>query len=199
MSFTTLKADIADYIHRTDLTTQIPGFIARAENFMFRELNLREIETKVTGTTAGATISLPADFHTLIRITITYGGREITLNKATDHRAYGADVSIPNGYGMEGNVIRFYPAPGTGYAYTLYYKTTMAPLSSTVSTNWLETNAPDLYLYTSVLEAARWSGDDVLINRVAPMIGPMMDSVRMLSERRGIPQRGTLQIKPRRN
>lgn len=199
MSFTSIKADIAAYIHRTDLTAQIPGFISLAENFMFRELNLREIETSVSGTTAAAVITLPTDFHTLVRITITYGGREITLDRATDHRAYGADASIPNRYAMESNALRLYPAPGTGYTYTLYYKATLTPLSSTVATNWLETNAADLYLYTSVLEAARWCQNATLVAMVTPMIAPMLDSVRMLSERKGNPQRGAMQIKPRRN
>ena len=198
MSYTTLQADVADRLHRTDLTAKIPGFIALAEQFMFRELNLREIETSVTGTTSGANIPLPADFHTLIRITVDYGGREITLDKATDHNAYGANSSLPTSYDMQANAIRLYPAPGTGYAYTMYYQPTLAPLSNSVATNWLETNAADLYLNTSVLEAARWCEDDALIARVSPLIGPMMDSVRKLSERKALPQRGTMQIKPRR-
>ena len=198
MSFTTLKAGIADYIHRNDLTTQIPGFIALAENFMFRELNLREIETSVTGTTAGTTIALPSDFHSLVRITVTYGGLEITLDKSTDHNAYGANLGVPASYDMESNAIRLYPAPGTGTAYKIYYRATLAPLSLTVATNWLETNAADLYLYASVLEAARWCENDAVIARVQPMLAPMLDSVRKLSERKGIPLRGTMQIKPRR-
>ena len=198
MSFTTLKADIAAYIHRNDLTTQIPGFIALAENFMFRELNLREIETSVTGTTAGATIALPADFYSLVRITVTYGGREVTLNRAIDNYALTA-VGMPASYSMEGNVFRLYPAPATGYTYTLYYRAILAPLSDTVATNWLETNAGDLYLYTSILEAARWTQNTALMKIVLPMISPMLDSVRALSERKGLPQRGTMQIKPNRS
>ena len=197
MSYSTLKAGIADYLHRTDLTAKIPGFITLAENFMFRELNLREIETKVTGTAISATIALPADFATLIRITVTFGGREITLNRAADNYA-STVVGMPSTYSMEGNVFRLYPAPSSGYSYTLYYKAILAPLSDTVATNWLETNAGDLYLYTSILEAARWSQNTALVTMVMPMIAPMLDSVRMLSERKGLPQRGTMQIKPRR-
>ena len=197
MSYATLKTGIADYLHRTDLTAKIPGFITLAENFMFRELNLREIETKVTATASGATIPLPADFHTLVRITVTFGGREMTLANAVNN-SVSTQVGMPASYSMEGNVFKLYPAPGTGYSYTLYYKTILAPLSDAVQTNWLETNAGDLYLYTSILEATRWTQNTALMGIVMPMIAPMLASVRMLSERKGLPQRGTMQIKPAR-
>ena len=184
MTFATLKTDIAEYLHRTDLTAKIPGFIKLAENFMFRELNLREIETKVTGAVVVAAIGLPADFHTLVRITTTFNGLELALDKSK--------------YNFTGNAFTLSVTPSAGFTYTLYYKAILAPLSDTVATNWLETNAGDLYLYTSILEAARWTQNTALIAIVMPMIAPMLDSVRMLSERKGLPQRGVLQIKPNR-
>ena len=53
MTYTTLKTAIAENMHRTDLTTKIPDFIALAEAFLFRELNIRDLETSTTGTTTG--------------------------------------------------------------------------------------------------------------------------------------------------
>ena len=86
MSFTTLQADIADNIHRTDLTAVIPGFIQRAEAFMFRELNIRDLETSVAGTSTGKLITAPADFAYLVKVISTiYDGRERLLDYLTDY------------------------------------------------------------------------------------------------------------------
>lgn len=196
MSYTTLQADIAGYLHRTDLTAAIPGFIALAEAHMLRELALREVETSVSGVTAGAVITLPADFASLVRLTVTHGGAEYDLDYSAQPQDYASGV--PTSYRMEGTTLRLFPQPTSGYTYTLYYRATIAPLSGTVSTNWLLTNAPDLYLYASCLEGAKHIRDMEQVASLSQMVGPLLDSVRRLSERKGQPARGGMQIKPRR-
>lgn len=197
MTYTTLQTDIAGYLHRADLTTQIPGFISLAESSMLRELGLREVETSVTGVTAGAVIALPADFHSLVRLTVSYGGGEYDLDYSAEPVSYASGV--PTGYRMESNAIRLFAQPGTGYTYTLYYRATIAPLSALVPTNWLLDNAPDLYLYASCLEASKYTRDMEQVASLTNMVGPLLDSVRRLSERKGQPTRGGMQIKPRRH
>lgn len=197
MTYTTLQTDIAGYLHRTDLTAKIPGFIALAESSMLRELGLREVETSVAGVTAGAVIALPADFHSLVRLTVSYGGKEYDLDYGGEPVSY--TNSVPTGYRMESNAIRLLAQPGTGYAYTLYYRATIAPLSALVATNWLLENAPDLYLYASCLEAVRDLRDMEQVAALSQMVPPLIDSVRRLSERKGQPARGGMQIKPRRH
>jgi len=61
--YTTLQATIADYLARSDLTTQIPEFIRLAEDRLVRDLRIRQlIKVAVASTTAGdATVSLPSD------------------------------------------------------------------------------------------------------------------------------------------
>ena len=62
--YTTLQATIADYLARSDLTTQIPEFIRLAEDRLLRDLRIRQmIKVATADTTAGdATVSLPSDF-----------------------------------------------------------------------------------------------------------------------------------------
>jgi hypothetical protein len=63
-NYTDLKASVADYLARTDLTTQIPDFITLAENRLRRDLRLRQmIKVVTTATAAGdSTVALPNDF-----------------------------------------------------------------------------------------------------------------------------------------
>ena len=198
MTYATLKTAIAENTHRTDLTTKIPDFIALAESFLFRELNIRDLETSTTGTTTGGLITLPADFAYLVKITTTYGGREYTLDYGGDPRAETATSGLPYGYVMESGGLRLYPEAGTGYAYTIYYGMDVSPLSGSVSTNWLLDNAYDLYLQSSLIEAYRYTQNTEQEARLSSLVGPMVESVRRMIERKAQPSRGGLQIKPRR-
>lgn len=198
MTYATLQTDIADNLHRTDLTTKIPGFISRAEAFMFRELNVRDLETSATGTTAAGLITLPTDFAYLVKITTTYGGREYTLDYAADPRAETATSGLPYGYTMESGSLRIYPQASTGFAYKIYYGAEVSPLSDSNTTNWLLDNAYDLYLQASLAEAHRWTQDTAEEAKANALIAPMVDSVRRLIERKAQPGRSGLQIKPRR-
>ena len=197
-TYTILKAAIADNLHRTDLTSVIPDFISRAEAFMFRELNVRDLETSTTGTTTGGLITLPTDFSYLVKVTTTYGGREYTLDYASDPYAETAASGLPYGYVMESGGLRLYPSAGTGFAYKIYYGADVSPLSGSVATNWVLDNAFDLYLQASLLEGYRYTQDGEQESRVSALVGPMVDSVRRLIERKAQPGRGSLQIKPRR-
>lgn len=198
MTYATLQTAIADNTHRTDLTAKIPDFIALAEAFLFRELNIRDLETSTTGTTTGGLITLPADFAYLVKVTTTYGGREYTLDYGGDPRAETATSGLPYGYVMESGGLRLYPMAGTGYAYTIYYGMNVSPLSGSVSTNWLLDNAYDLYLQASLIEAYRYTHDTEQEARLSSLVGPMVESVRRMIERKAQPARGGLQIKPRR-
>jgi hypothetical protein len=198
MTYATLQTAIADNTHRTDLTAKIPDFIALAEAFLFRELNIRSLETSTTGTTTGGLITLPADFAYLVKVTTTYGGREYTLDYGGDPRAETATSGLPYGYVMESGGLRLYPEAGTGYAYTIYYGMDVSPLSGSVSTNWLLDNAYDLYLQASLIEAFRYTQNTEQEARLSSLVGPMVESVRRMIERKAQPSRGGLQIKPRR-
>lgn len=195
MTYATLQVDVADYLHRSDLTLKLPGFIALAEAALFRELNLKDLALSVTGTTTGQYATLPVDFGSVQRITATVGDAEYNL----DYRSpdYTTTLTYPNSYALENNQIRIFGA-STGQSYTLYYIAAIDALSDSNTTNWLETNAPDLYLYATALEAAKYIRDQQEVSVLAPMVAGMVDSVRRQSERKGHSAVGSLQIRPRR-
>jgi hypothetical protein len=198
MTYATLQTDIADYLHRTDLTAVIPTFIARAESYMFRDLDIKETETSATGTTTSGYATLPSDFGSVSKISVSYGGGSSRLLDYAPQAWVPSDTdAYPAYYSLEKNQLRIYGA-SDGTAYTLYYKPVIPALSVSQTTNWLLTNAPDLYLYCSSLEGARYIRDAAEAQRLEGMIPAMMDSVRRLSERRGQPSAAPMQIKVRR-
>lgn len=197
MTYATLKADIAAELHRTDLTANIPNFIVRAESYLFRELQIKERQVSVTGTTTGGYAALPADYGSISKITVTYQGstRALDYNPSPSISTY-TDV-YPRYYTIENGQIKI-PNAGDGQAYTLYYIPDLLPLSDSVTTNWLLDNAYDLYLYASVLEGARYTQNQAIIEPMTSAVAMALDSVKRFAERRGQPATGSLQIKVRR-
>lgn len=195
MTYSDLKTAIADFLHRTDLTTQIPNFIERAEAALFREINVKDLRVSTTGTTTGEYVTLPADFSEVVRLTCTYSGTEYDLDYGSQPVDY--TMTAPKYFALENNKLRIFGS-STGQAYTLYYTPKVAALSASNTTNWLLTNAPDLYLYASSLEAARYSRDDQLEAKLGAMLDPLIDGIKRYIERKGQPTSGSLQIRPRR-
>jgi hypothetical protein len=194
MTYSELKTEIADYLHRTDLTTPIPMFIERAEAVLFRELNIKDLRISVAGTTTGQYADLPADFSEVVRVTATYAGTEYDLDYGSQPIDY--TVTAPKQYALENNKLRIF-GTSTGQTYTLYYTPKIAALSDTNTSNWILANAPDLYLYASTLEAARYLRDPVLEEKLTSIVVPLMDSIKRYTERKGQPTSGSLQIRPR--
>ena len=195
MNYTTLQSTIVDWMHRTDLASKVPTFIELAEAYLFRELNVDSLETSITGTTSGSLITLPADVSTVNRITVDYAGRAMPLDYNSQPHNY-VRSGVPLSYWDESGGLRL-DSGGTGYAYTLYYTPSIQALSDANPTNWLLSNAPDLYLSTSQLEAAKFVQDDRIIALMQGAIPPLLDSVQRFTTRVGQPNRGGMQIKPR--
>lgn len=198
MVYSELKTAVTDYLHRSDLASQVATFIARAELYLFRQLDIKATETSTSGVTSGASIALPSDCAQVTRVSVTTSGVEASLDYFAQPVDYVSGLTAPNYFSLESGALRLHDAPGTGYTYTLYYIPVIAPLSDTVTTNWLLANAPDLYLYAVALEGARYVRNAQEVDKLGPLVNMLIESVRSKAARRHLPMGGSLQIKPRR-
>lgn len=155
-NYSDLQSTVANYLHRGDLTGQIPDFISLAEARLNRKLRLRAMENTSTDITTGQTISLPSGFLEMKRLQIVVGGATTSLTYVSPELV-GTNQGQPNSYSLIGDSIYLVPY-GAGYTYVLTYYKRFDVLSSGV--NWLITNAPDAYLYGTLVEAATYIKDD---------------------------------------
>lgn len=197
MNYAELQTEVLSFLHRTDQSANCPGWIARAEAYLFRELHVKELQVSVDGTTTGEYATLPADFGSASRVSVTYSGAARTLDYISLATSSTTATSAPLYYSLENNKLRIWGA-SDGQAYTLYYIPKIDNLSDTVTTNWLLDNAQDLYTYAAALEGAKFLRNREDVDRIEAAIPAMLDSVKRFSERRGQPATGSMQIKPRR-
>jgi hypothetical protein len=168
-----LVTAVGNYLHRSDLSSMIPDFISLAEAKLNRELRLRAMENIATGTTASS-VALPTGFIELIAVTVTSGGNSWPLTYIPPSSISG-NTSNPVYYSLVGDNIIF-EGSGSGVAYSLTYYKQFDPLSAGV--NWLITNAPDLYLYATLLEAAPYINDDSRMSTWSQMLIASAEQVK---------------------
>lgn len=157
-NYSDLQTSAASWLHRGDLTALIPDFITLAEAKLNRRLRLRAQESTATGTVS-ASVALPADFAEVISLTVTTGSVTYPVLYKTVSEITG-DSAAPFYYTIVGDNIVFDPS-SSSYTYELTYYAKFAALSSGV--NWLITNAPDVYLYATLMESAPYLKNDTRV------------------------------------
>ena len=163
-TFTELKAALADWLDRTDLTSQIVDFITLAEAEFNRTLLVPEREDAVTSSASSATITLPTDFYALRSIYIDSDPKVFLqqMSFAELRTTYSASATgKPQNFALQsGNELVLAPSPDATYSLILNYYKTIPALSGSVATNWLLTSHPDIYLFGSLAQAGDFLADD---------------------------------------
>lgn len=165
-TYTNLKAAIANYLARTDLTTEIDDFIDIFEAEFNRRLKTQEMRLTTTVTTSSTTtfVNLPADFRKLVNISFQSDPRDITFSteKLLKIQKSGAAsqarrpqvVALASGSSSGAPLrLQFGPNPDTAYAFDVDYYASLPALSSSTTTNWLLNDQPAAYLYGSLKHA----------------------------------------------
>lgn len=158
-TYTDLKASIADWLNRSDLTSQIPDFITLAEVEIKRRL--RRTSTRTTLSITAEANALPADAAELRSIYLESASayQDVPLRICTpemfaERRARNAAVvGRPTDIMVLGSTLYVAPAPDQTYTARIIYFTSLTPLSGSVSTNTVLTEAPDAYLFGALWQA----------------------------------------------
>lgn len=153
-TYAELKTAIANWTHRSDLTSYLDDIIEMAEKWIYRNLRVREMEGTLSITIANSVGPLPSDFIAAKTPTVTVGSAVRMLKPASADwilSAYPVRPSseIPVFYAVQGPNMIFGPAAGDYTVGGTYYKNLGAVATSAHA---LFTAYPDLYLYASLAE-----------------------------------------------
>ena len=164
-TYGTLKTAVANWLDRDDLTDRIPEFISLCEATFNRVLRIRAMETTVSDTTVGGTKTdaLPDGYLQMREIHLTTSP-VVSLSYITPEIMYrirsGSTSAKPNSYTIVGDNILFGPTPDGAYTYDMTYYKSFDALTAVATTNWVILNAPDLYLYGTLLQAEAFLMND---------------------------------------
>ena len=162
-TYTTLKASIANWLNRSDLTSEIADdFIKLTEADFNSKLRVRKMISSTSITIDSETESIPTDFLQVRDFFITSGGTKYALKYITpaqmDQIRGSSTSGMPSAYTILGDNFRFAPVPDSAYTGTLNYYAKFAALSDTNTSNYILASHPAIYLYGSLYHAANFLG-----------------------------------------
>lgn len=184
-----LKAAIADYLDRDDLTDQIDDFIDIAESAHRDEVRFREILERGTLTFSDGdrTVALPADFAAMKYIRLlnpTSGASRRYLPRLTqlsedELTDLSSNDEGPPKYFAVKEQIEFDCEADQDYTGDILYYKQMTALSDANTSNELLVRAPELYLYGALKNSAPFLLEDERIGTWQNLYGQALDRVNM--------------------
>jgi hypothetical protein len=187
-TYAELKTSIGDWLNRSDLTNAIPDFISLAEAQVERTLRTRQMIVRANASFDAQYGAVPADFLETKSLKLTSTNPQTPLeflsidaldNKASEYTGSGK----PRFFGVVGGQFRLVPVPDATYTTELTYYAKLTKLSSTVTTNWLLTSSPDIYLYGALLQAAPYLQDDARIQVWSSLYDRAMSELQTADDR----------------
>jgi hypothetical protein len=189
-TYAELKTSVGDWLNRTDLATAISDFVSLAEAQIERQLRTRQMIVRANASFAAAAEygTVPDDFLETKSIKldtnpITYlSFQTIDAMDQLSNTTY-LSSGKPLYFSIVGSQFRLLPIPDGAYTAELVYYAKLAKLSNTNTTNWLLTQAPDVYLYGSLLQAAPYLQDDARIPVWSSLYQAGLDQLQIADDR----------------
>lgn len=181
-TYDNLKAEVADWLNRSDLTSQIVSFITLTETQMARDfarIGVRPSVARATLTITTGTVSVPTDFAGAKSLRLS-GGNELTWispQEMASRKAYSTEIGEPRDYSIVGGQFEFNPEPNGTYSGLLVYEQRPAALSDAAPTNWVLTNHPDLYLNGALAQAMLFLNDAAQLAKYAALYKAGIDDL----------------------
>ncbi len=155
-SYSTLVTAVGNWLNRSDLTANIPDFIRLGEARIYRDLRINAMLASFSGTIAAGVIAVPSDFLEFKRVHVVTDPITPLTVVSPDYIMQSwpnrSSDGIPRAIARDGSNFIFGPYPDSTYAVAGSYYQRMTLLLS-ASSNWFTSNAPDLLLYASLVEA----------------------------------------------
>jgi hypothetical protein len=183
-SYTNLKAEIADWLDRSDLTSRIDTFIDLAEAKHTREIRVRAMLRRAQAATTGKYMALPLNYRAMKIL------RLLTSPVTVLEQCNETDLTIrtqeaqgkPEFFSIH-EEIEFNRTPDEEYTAEMIYYSPLTALSDTNASNWILANAADLYLYGALSAAEPFLDNDERLNTWKTLYNEAAQAINLEDQR----------------
>lgn len=160
-TYSGLKTQIAAWMNRSDLTSQIPEFIRLAEDNLILQLETSDMETSAAVSITSQSVSVPSGLTSVLAFAVATDARPYTLQYEPLDRLLSRETETgnPRFYTRRGSSFLVWPVPDDTLAGTVSYMTRLPVLSDVVTSNWLLTAYPSVYLDAALEQGFRYIRD----------------------------------------
>jgi len=165
MTYSELKTAIANYLNRSDLTSDIDTFIDNVEAELNRRLRTKDMIKRATATADSQYLTVPTDWLEAINVEITSNNFSPLFQQSIEsldvyRKANNNSTGQPVFYAMVDDSIELAPTPDSSYTLQLTYYAKISALSDSNTSNFVSASHPDVYLYGALKHASIYLMED---------------------------------------
>ncbi len=161
LTYSTLVSTVEDYVEdtSTEFVSALPGCINRAEERLFRDLDLVIWNETVSQSTSSGVATITKSFSESpvqsIWCAANYGVLDPKPRSWIQDLQLGAN-GVPCCFFEDDTDIILAPTPDSAYPIVITYAKRPTPLSGSQTTNWFSLNAADALLWATLIEAEQF-------------------------------------------
>ena len=198
-NYSELQAEVINWIHRPEQTSNVTSWIALAEKQFNRIIRTVDMETRSQATADDEFLGLPTDCIGIRELHIVdglnYPLKYFTPQAFTYESRLGA-TGDPQIYTIIDGQIRLFPAPSptSTFNFEITYLQRIPALTDSNTTNWLLDSNSDIYLYGALVRAEPFLIND---NRVPMWKAMLSEAINELNVASGKTRIGAGPLAPR--
>lgn len=171
-SYSSLVSSIQNYLARSDVASDAPGFVQNWESAFYRQPKNHGpwMEAQLSGAISSNVLAVPADFMNLKVAYIATSPASrleyVSLEQLYGRFPRGSWSDVPEWISRDRTSFVFGPEPDSNYTVNgTYYArpTALRDSGDDAQEHWIIENAPDLALYGSLLQAEPFLKNDTRI------------------------------------
>ena len=180
-----LRDALARWLHRADAIASIPDFIAMAEARITADLmDARPMwqRSRATLSSSASTLSLPEDCMAFVgcALVLSSENKELPVVAITAAQFTDTVAGEPRCCAVSGETLHFNPPADQSYTVELIYHRRLPALGDTNSSNWVLEQAPQLYLYGSLIESAGFTNETAKVPQWSSLYEAALDRLRRI-------------------
>ena len=188
MTYAELKTAIANYLNRSDLTSEMDTFIDNVEAELNRRLRTKDMIKRATATADSQYLTVPTDWVEAINVEITSGNFSPLFQQSIEsldvyRKSNNNQTGQPIYFAMVDDSIELAPTPDVEYTLQLTYYAKINALSDSNTSNFVSTSHPDVYLYGALKHASIYLMEDERIPMFTAQFEKALEEMRMEQEK----------------
>lgn len=188
MTYAELKTAIANYLNRSDLTSDIDTFIDNVEAELNRRLRTKDMIKRATATADSQYLAVPTDWIEAINVEITSNDFSPLFQQSIEsldvyRKANNNSTGQPVYFAMVDDSIELAPTPDAEYTLQLTYYAKISALSDSNTSNFVSVSHPDVYLYGALKHASIFLMEDDRIPMFTQQFEKALEEMRMEQEK----------------
>ncbi len=188
MTYAELKTAIANYLNRSDLTSDIDTFIDNVEAELNRRLRTKDMIKRATATADSQYLAVPTDWIEAINVEITSNDFSPLFQQSIEsldvyRKANNNSTGQPVYFAMVDDSIELAPTPDAEYTLQLTYYAKISALSDSNTSNFVSVSHPDVYLYGALKHASIFLMEDDRIPMFTQQFEKALEEMRLEQEK----------------